>query len=164
MTHAVETPVAIGELIDKITILEIKAERFTDAAKRNNVVAELSMLRARRDGAVPQSPRLDALGAQLKAVNERIWELEDSIRDCERRADFGLGLRRRGAQHLPDQRRAGRDKAPDQRGARLGPDRREVLRGLLTSVGRHSTIRCPTQVSWPCNLLPHAFRSRPREP
>ena len=89
MTHAVETPVAIGELIDKITILEIKAERFTDAAKRNNAVAELSMLRARRDGAVPQSPRLDALGAQLKAVNERIWELEDSIRDCERRADFG---------------------------------------------------------------------------
>ncbi len=89
MTHAVETPVAIGELIDKITILEIKAERFTDAAKRKNVAAELSMLRARRDQAVPQSPRLDALGAQLKAVNERIWELEDCIRDCERRADFG---------------------------------------------------------------------------
>jgi hypothetical protein len=89
MTHAVETPVAIGELIDKITILEIKAERFTDAAKRKNVVAELTMLRARRDQAVPQSPRLDALGAQLKAVNERIWELEDSIRDCERRVDFG---------------------------------------------------------------------------
>jgi hypothetical protein len=76
-------------LIDKITILEIKAERFTDATKRNNVVAELSMLRARRDQAVPQSPQLDALGAQLKTVNERIWELEDSIRDCERRADFG---------------------------------------------------------------------------
>jgi uncharacterized protein DUF6165 len=89
MTHAVETPVAIGELIDKITILEIKAERFTDVAKWNNVVAELSVLRARRDQAIPQSPRLDALGAQLKTVNERIWELEDSIRDCERRADFG---------------------------------------------------------------------------
>jgi Family of unknown function (DUF6165) len=89
MTHAVETPVAVGELIDKITILEIKAERFTDVAKRNNVVVELSMLRERRDQAVPQSPRLDALGAQLKSVNERIWELEDSIRDCERRADFG---------------------------------------------------------------------------
>jgi hypothetical protein len=89
MIHAVETPVAVGELIDKITILEIKAERFTDVAKRNNVVVELSMLRARRDQAVPQSPRLDALGAQLKSVNERIWELEDSIRDCERRADFG---------------------------------------------------------------------------
>ncbi len=89
MTHAVETPVAIGELIDKITILEIKAERFTDAAKRKNVAAELSMLRARRDQVVPQSPQLDALGALLKAVNERIWELEDSIRDCERRSDFG---------------------------------------------------------------------------
>jgi Family of unknown function (DUF6165) len=89
MTHAVEALVAIGELIDKITILEIKVERFTDATKMKNVAAELSMLRARRDQAVPQSPRLDALGAQLKAVNERIWELEDKIRDCERRADFG---------------------------------------------------------------------------
>jgi hypothetical protein len=89
MTHAVETPVAIGELIDKITILEIKAERFSDAAKRTDVVAELSMLRTWRDQAVPRSPRLDALSAQLKAVNERIWDLEDGIRDCERRPDFG---------------------------------------------------------------------------
>jgi hypothetical protein len=89
MTLSVETPVAIGELIDKITILEIKAQRFTDAVKRTNVQTELSMLRARRDQAVVQSPGLDALSAQLKAVNERIWELEDNIRDCERRADFG---------------------------------------------------------------------------
>jgi hypothetical protein len=89
MTRTVEVPIAIGELIDKITILAIKVERFTDVAKRKNVQAELSMLCARRDQAIPNSPRLDALTAQLKAVNERLWELEDSIRDCERRADFG---------------------------------------------------------------------------
>jgi Family of unknown function (DUF6165) len=89
MAQSVETPVAIGELIDKITILEIKAARFTDAAKARNVQAELSMLLARRDQAIPLSPRLDALTARLKAVNERLWDLEDSIRDCERRADFG---------------------------------------------------------------------------
>jgi hypothetical protein len=89
MTRSIETPVAIGELIDKITILEIKVERFTDAAKRKNVQAELSLLCARRDQVVPRSPRLDALSAQLKSVNERIWELEDSIRDCERRRSFG---------------------------------------------------------------------------
>ena len=85
----VETPVAIGELIDKITILDIKAERFTDAAKRENVLMELRMLRARRDQAIPKSPELDSLSAQLKAINERVWDLEDSIRDCERRANFG---------------------------------------------------------------------------
>jgi hypothetical protein len=89
MTHSVETPVAIGELIDKITILEIKVERFTDPAKTVNAQAELDLLCARRDQAIPRSPRLDALAAQLKAVNQRIWDLEDSIRDCERRADFG---------------------------------------------------------------------------
>jgi hypothetical protein len=89
MTHSVETPVAIGELIDKITILEIKVERFTDPAKTVNAQAELDLLSARRDQAIPKTPRLDALAAQLKAVNQRIWDLEDTIRDCERRADFG---------------------------------------------------------------------------
>ena len=89
MTLSVETPVAIGELIDKITILEIKVERLSDAAKRENVQMELSMLRARRDQAIPQSSGLDALSAQLKAINEHIWDMEDSIRDCERRANFG---------------------------------------------------------------------------
>jgi hypothetical protein len=89
MAYSVETPVAIGELIDRITILEIKVERFTDAAKIKNAQAELSMLRARRDQAIPQSPRLDALTAQLRAINQRLWDQEDSIRDCERRADFG---------------------------------------------------------------------------
>ena len=89
MAHSVETPIAIGELIDKITILEIKAEQFTNSAKTKNVQAELAMLCARRDQAIPRSPRLDALTAQLKAINQRLWNLEDSIRDCERRADFG---------------------------------------------------------------------------
>jgi hypothetical protein len=89
MAHSVEIPVAIGELIDRITILEIKVERFTDAAMTKNPRAELSMLRERRDQAIPQSPQLDALAAQLRAINQRLWDLEDRIRDCERRADFG---------------------------------------------------------------------------
>jgi hypothetical protein len=81
--------VAAGELLDKITILEIKAERITDAAKVANVRAELAALAAVRREALPPSPRLDDLAAQLKAVNERLWEIEDEIRDCERRQDFG---------------------------------------------------------------------------
>lgn len=89
MGYSVETPIAIGELIDKISILEIKVERIRDAAKLENTQTELSLLCKKRDETIPSSAKLDALAAQLKSVNERIWELEDAIRDCERRSDFG---------------------------------------------------------------------------
>jgi hypothetical protein len=89
MSRAIETPTAIGELIDKITILEIKVERFADPAKTKNARAELDLLTERRDREIPPSGGLAKLAAELKAVNERIWQLEDDIRDCERRGDFG---------------------------------------------------------------------------
>ena len=81
--------VAPGELIDKITILQIKCERIADAAKLRNVRVELEVLEAARDGATAPSPELSALTAQLKQVNEALWEIEDAIRDCEREQDFG---------------------------------------------------------------------------
>jgi hypothetical protein len=81
--------VAPGELIDKITILEIKSERITDAAKRHHVGTELALLVAARDRAVPGSAGLPRLATELKAVNEALWEIEDEIRRCERDADFG---------------------------------------------------------------------------
>ena len=81
--------VAPGELIDKITILQIKCERMADAAKLRNVRVELEVLEAARDGATASSPELSALTAQLKQVNEALWEIEDAIRDCEREQDFG---------------------------------------------------------------------------
>lgn len=92
MAHSVETPIAVGELIDKITILEIKVERFTDAAKTKNAQTELTALCARRDQAIPKSSWLDALTARLKAVNERIWDLENTIREHERMVNFGPGF------------------------------------------------------------------------
>ena len=82
-------PVAPGELIDKITILQIKAERIADAAKRHNVGVELAALTAVRDGALAASPELSRLTAELKSVNEALWDIEDAIRDCERAQDFG---------------------------------------------------------------------------
>lgn len=81
--------VAAGELIDKITILEIKTERIADAAKLANVRAELETLNASRDAALATSPELDRLTAELKSVNRRLWVIEDDIRDCERAGDFG---------------------------------------------------------------------------
>jgi hypothetical protein len=81
--------IAPGELIDKITILEIKAERIQDAGKLRNVRIELSTLQAARDGGVTPSPELDRLTADLKAVNEALWDVEDALRVCERDRDFG---------------------------------------------------------------------------
>ncbi|MBC8873218.1 MAG: hypothetical protein H8E44_27605 [Planctomycetes bacterium] len=81
--------IAPGELIDKITILEIKTERIADPDKLNNVRVELEVLEKARDEAVEASPELGDLAARLRKVNEALWDIEDDIRDCERRQDFG---------------------------------------------------------------------------
>lgn len=78
-----------GELIDKITILQIKSERMSDAAKLANVRLELSELSAARDVNLPASDELEALSAQLKTINEALWVIEDDIRACEAEKDFG---------------------------------------------------------------------------
>ncbi len=78
-----------GELIDKITILEIKSARFTDPAKLRHVRAELAMLKAARDRAVTRSEDIFVIIAELKAVNEALWQIEDDLRLCERNKDFG---------------------------------------------------------------------------
>jgi tetratricopeptide (TPR) repeat protein len=81
--------IAPGELIDKITILEIKRERITDPEKLRNVRRELELLAAARAGAVPPSDELARLTAELKAANETLWQVEDDMRLCERAGDFG---------------------------------------------------------------------------
>lgn len=80
MTDTPMVPVSWGELLDKITILEIKAERMSDAAKRANVVTELTLLAEIAGAARRQTA---ALTAELKTVNETLWEIEDLIRDKE---------------------------------------------------------------------------------
>ncbi|HTH15117.1 MAG TPA: DUF6165 family protein [Magnetospirillum sp.] len=87
---SVLVPVSWGEVIDKITILEIKAERLTDAAKLANVTKELHELVVVREREFPGHAGLAALSAELKAINEKLWVIEDDIRDCERAKDFGL--------------------------------------------------------------------------
>ena len=81
--------IAPGELIDKITILEIKTERIRDAAKLDNVRIELKTLEKARDAALGSSAELADLTGQLKKINEQLWDIEDNIRDCERERDFG---------------------------------------------------------------------------
>lgn len=88
-THSITVPIAPGELIDKITILEIKCEQIRDEQKLANVRNELTLLLAARDAAIEASRELDALTARLKEINQALWRIEDGKRDCERRKQFG---------------------------------------------------------------------------
>jgi hypothetical protein len=82
-------PVAVGELLDKIAILQIKLERMTNESRRANVGRELQLLQGVAESSLPASAELTRLTAQLKTVNEELWEIEDAIRICERDGDFG---------------------------------------------------------------------------
>ncbi len=89
MSDVTTVPVSFGEVLDKITILEIKSERISDAAKLANVRRELDALNSTWAQAVPDQARIAQLRQQLKAVNESLWVIEDDIRDCEKAQDFG---------------------------------------------------------------------------
>ncbi|MDP1645337.1 MAG: DUF6165 family protein [Thiobacillus sp.] len=81
--------VGAGELIDKITILKIKAVRMTAPAKLRNVKHELDVLSRARAENLDQSDELDRLEEALRMVNETLWVIEDDIRACEAARDFG---------------------------------------------------------------------------
>jgi predicted RND superfamily exporter protein len=85
----IRIPISPGELLDKITILQIKAERIDDAAKVANVKTELEMLSKVWNETVKADDEISALTAELKSINEALWEIEDDIRDEERNKRFG---------------------------------------------------------------------------
>lgn len=82
-------PVSAGEIMDKITILEIKAERILDAEKLANVTAELDTLRPLVTHDALNTASIKALVAELKDINEALWDIEDDIREREYAKDFG---------------------------------------------------------------------------
>ena len=84
----VMTEISIGELIDKITILDIKSARLDDPAQLANIRTELEVLRRTRDAHVTHSTDLDDMTAALKAVNEVLWDIKNGVRDHERRKVF----------------------------------------------------------------------------
>jgi hypothetical protein len=87
MTILVE--ISAGELLDKITILVIKQERISDPAKLANVRKEHEMLMSVYRGQIAEVPELVTLRNQLTEINSQLWDIEDEIRDHERRKDFG---------------------------------------------------------------------------
>jgi len=108
MNANIKIEVGAGELIDKITILEIKSERVTDPAKLVNIRHELSVLTKTRDEQMRSTPELQKLSDELKAINLKIWNIEDDIRDCESKKDFGPAFIElaRGVYHTNDRRAA----------------------------------------------------------
>jgi hypothetical protein len=81
-------PISPGELLDKITILRIKSARMTDVAKLANVRLELSLLEKTWRDSVDGGIDVSAEEQALQAVNERLWVIEDDIRDKERAQAF----------------------------------------------------------------------------
>jgi hypothetical protein len=85
-------PISPGELIDKITILEIKSQRMTDAAKLHNVRTELSLLSDTWKASPFSATDISAEWAALRDVNAKLWDIEDDIRDKERDGRFDAGF------------------------------------------------------------------------
>ena len=87
--RALAIPCSLGDAADRITILAIKSERMRDPAKLANVRKELAEISEAFFTAVARTPEFDVLAERLKAVNEQLWEIEDAIRLCEAKGDFG---------------------------------------------------------------------------
>ncbi len=81
-------PVSPGEVLDKITILEIKSERMTDEDKLVNVRHELELLKETWARSVREDRHIRELHSRLKEINEALWDIEDAIRDQERKQSF----------------------------------------------------------------------------
>ena len=87
--QTVLAPVSLGELLDKIVILEIKKERISDEVKLSNIRTELKALRDIRPPSLLDNAEIQVWEMALRSANEELWDLEDRIRDKERVADFG---------------------------------------------------------------------------
>ena len=88
----ISVPISPGELLDKITILRIKSQRMHDPEKLANVRRELDALQSTWAGSACAAIDISADIAALQAVNERLWVIEDDIRDKERARSFDAGF------------------------------------------------------------------------
>ena len=81
--------VSVGELLDKISILEIKKEKIKDPEKLKFISNEHSILKDQLDKNVKSDDKLEKLFQDLKEINAKLWVIEDDKRDCEKNKDFG---------------------------------------------------------------------------
>jgi hypothetical protein len=81
--------VSVGELLDKISILEIKQDKIKDSEKLSFVNNEHSILKNQFEKNVKSDEKLEKLFQDLKDINAKLWVIEDDKRDCEKNKDFG---------------------------------------------------------------------------
>jgi len=81
--------ISVGELLDKISILEIKQNNLKDEEKLKIVTKELSSLKETLNKDVEFTDEIQSLYNDLKNINSKLWDIEDGKRDCERRKEFG---------------------------------------------------------------------------
>ena len=81
--------VSIGELLDKVSILEIKQEKIKDIEKLKFINNEHSVLKDQLEKSVKSDEKLDKLYQSLKEINSKLWLIEDEKRQCEKEKDFG---------------------------------------------------------------------------
>ena len=81
--------VSVGELLDKISILEIKKEKIKDTDKLKFINDEYLILKKQLDENITLSEPLKKLYEELKAINTKLWDIEDNKRMCEKNSDFG---------------------------------------------------------------------------
>ena len=81
--------VSVGELLDKISILEIKKEKIKDNEKLKYINDEYKILKSEFDKNIKSDDRLEKLFDTLKEINSRLWDIEDDKRLCEKNSDFG---------------------------------------------------------------------------
>ena len=81
--------VSVGELLDKISILEIKKEKIKDPEKLKFISNEHSILKDQLDNNVKTDEKLEKLFQELKDINVKLWDIEDDKRNCEKNKDFG---------------------------------------------------------------------------
>ena len=85
----VSTPMSVGELLDKITILEIKSNKIKDETKLEHILKEYDILKKEYDNKVKNDNKLSKLYSSLKEINSKLWVIEDEKRLCEKNSDFG---------------------------------------------------------------------------
>ena len=81
--------VSIGELLDKISILDIKKDKIKDETKLEHILNEYKILKEEYDNKVKNDDKLSKLYTSLKEINSKLWVIEDEKRLCEKNADFG---------------------------------------------------------------------------
>ena len=81
--------ISVGELLDKISILEIKKEKIKDSEKLNFINDEYNVLKDQLNKNVKSDDKLENLFQSLKKINAKLWVIEDDKRLCEKNSDFG---------------------------------------------------------------------------